>query len=98
MLARCLTCSARCSALLLLAALTSACGQTLEIGSNVMWATDHESGKRDDWYADGKGGLLSDSANSTVDFADGPAHSGRYSLALTDLAMSEQDGPAIYRE
>ncbi|MEI9940934.1 MAG: hypothetical protein WDO69_27265 [Pseudomonadota bacterium] len=86
------------SALLLLAVATPACSPKLDVGSNVMWATDHESGERDDWYADGRGGLLLDSANSTVEIADGPAHSGRYSLELTDLAMSDTDGPGIYRE
>jgi len=96
MFARPCSCTRLCSALLLLAA--SACGPTLDVGSNVMWATNHESGELDDWYADGKGGLLLDSANSTVEIADGPAHSGQYSLKFTDLAMSDTDGPGIYRE
>ena len=87
-----------CCALWALALLTAGCGPTLDVGSNVMWATDHESGELNDWYADGKGGLLLDSANSTVEVADGLAHSGRYSLKLTDLAMSDVNGPGIYRE
>ncbi|HET7540998.1 MAG TPA: hypothetical protein VFK05_14040 [Polyangiaceae bacterium] len=77
--------------------LSAACSPTLDLGSNVLWATDHESGELDDWYADGNGGLLSD-ANSTVEIADGPAHSGRYSLKLSDLAMSDSEGAGIYRE
>jgi len=84
--------------LLLLAALTPACSPTLDVGSNVMWATDHESGQLDDWYADGKGGLLKDEANSLTEPANGPAHSGQYSLKFTDLAMSDSEGPGIYRE
>jgi hypothetical protein len=86
-----------CSLLLFILA-TPGCGPKLEIGSSVMWATDHESGELDDWYADGRGGLLLDSENSTVEIADGRAHSGRYSLKFTDLAMSDTDGPGIYRE
>ena len=86
------------SALLLLGAVTPACGPKLDLGSDVLWATDHESGERDVWSADGGGGLLLDTANSTVEIADGPAHSGRYSLKLTDLAMSDTDGPGVYRE
>lgn len=89
--------SVRCL-VLLLAELASACSPTLDVGSNVLWATDHESGELDDWYADGKGGLLGDSPESPVVIAEGPAHSGRYSLELTDLAMSDSDGPGIYRE
>jgi hypothetical protein len=84
--------------LLLLGIATASCGPKLDVGSNVMWATDHESGGLDDWYAAGKGGLLADSADSTVVPADDVAHSGRYSLKLTDLAMSDTDGPALYRE
>jgi hypothetical protein len=86
------------TALWLLATLLTACAPTLDVGSNVLWATDHESGELEDWYADRKGGLLNDSADSTVVVVDGPAHSGRYSLELTDLAMSDTEGPGIYRE
>jgi len=90
--------SALCSALALMSVLSTACSPTLDLGSNLMWATNHESGELDDWYADGKGGLLLDKAHSTVEIADGPAHSGRYALELTDLAKSDTEGPGIYRE
>ena len=86
------------SACLCIAGLASACAPTLDVGSDVLWATDHESGGLGDWYADGGGGLLTDSANSTVTPADTVAHSGRYSLKFVDLAMSDTEGPAIYRE
>jgi hypothetical protein len=35
---------------------------------------------------------------SPVDIAEGPAHSGRYSLKFTDLAGSDTIGPGVYRE
>jgi len=84
--------------LALLAFAAPACGPKLELGSNVMWATDHESGKREDWEADGQGGVLLDDFDSTADISDSFAHSGRFSLKLTDRAMSDTDGPAVYRE
>ena len=90
--------SARLLGLMLLALAASACAPTLDVGSDVMWATDHESGQLDDWYADGGGGLLSDSAHGTAVIANGPARSGQYSLKLTDLAMSDEEGAGIYRE
>lgn len=74
------------------------CSPTLDLGSDILWATDHESGKFDDWSRDGKGGPLLDSADSTAEIADGPAHSGRYSLEFTNLAMSDTEGPGMYRE
>jgi len=87
------------NALLLLGAFSTGCSPTLDLGSNVLWATDHESGELDDWYAGGKGQLLVDAdQKSTVLIADGPAHSGRYSLEFTDLAMSDSEGAGVYRE
>src|SRR3954454_21987276 len=83
------------SALVLLVSLATGCGPTLDLGSNLIWATDHESGLIDDWSSDGKGGLLDD---TTVEIADGPAHSGKYALKLTDAAMSDEAGPGVYRE
>jgi len=91
-------CPVLCSALLLLVPLATGCGPTLDIGSNLIWATDHESGTPDDWTADGQGGLFSDSTIGPAEIAEGPAHSGKYSLKLTDLAMSDTDGPGVYRE
>lgn len=87
-----------CALLVLLATQTCACAPTLDVGSNVIWATDHESGEPGDWYAGGEGGLLGDSADSPVVVVDGRAHSGRYALELTDLAMSDEEGPGTYRE
>lgn len=88
----------RFCSLLLLGIAASACAPILDLGSNVMWATDHESGEPDGWDADGGGGLLLDSADSTVEITDARAHHGKYSLQLTDFAMSDTEGPGVYRE
>ena len=82
----------------LLALASAGCGPKLDLGSDVLWATDHESGTPDDWSADGRGGLELDAAGSTITIADGPSHSGRYSLKFSDLSMSDTVGPAAYRE
>jgi len=87
------------SALLLLGSLTAGCGPRLDIGSNVLWATDHESGELIDWYAGTQGGLLQkNTSDGTVEIADGPAHSGQFSIEMTDLAMSDSEGPGTFRE
>jgi len=85
----------RCLKSALLAFALAGCGPKLELGSDVLWATDHESGSMADWLDDGGGGLL---LGSTITIADGPAHSGRYSLKFSDPAQSDTDGPSIYRE
>lgn len=94
--------SVHCAAFALFAALTPGCSPKLDVGSDVIWATDHESGQLKDWYADGEGGQLSDDAGTAtdipVDIASGLAHSGQYSLVLTDYAMSDSDGAGVFRE
>jgi hypothetical protein len=76
------------------------CGSDLNVGSNVLWATDHETGDLSDWYAPPApgGGLFPDPSNSPVEIADGPAHSGSHSLKFTDMAASDTFGPGVYRE
>jgi hypothetical protein len=86
------------AALLLAMTLTCACAPTLDVGSNIIWATDHESNELEDWYEDDKGGILNEDPDSTVVIANGPAHSGKYSLVLTDMAMSDSVGPGLFRE
>lgn len=81
-----------------------ACGPELNVGSDVLWATDHETNDLSGWYASPKGGLLPDDSGSAslVNTVAGPAHSGRYSLKLTNLAaglpLSDMEGPGVFRE
>ena len=99
MLDRSFSRTAHRTAVLLLTTLTCACAPTLDVGSNLIWATDHETGGLEDWYADDQGGPLKDSTDdSPIVIVEGPTHSGRYSLELTDLAMSDSEGPGVYRE
>jgi hypothetical protein len=87
------------SVLLLFCAAAASCAPRLELGSNVIWATDHESGDLEDWSADGGGALLLDDFHSTAEISTEFSHSGEYSLKLTDLApMSDSEGPGVYRE
>ena len=76
----------------------SGCGPELYLGSDVLWATDHETGDLNDWYANSGGGLFPDKSMSRVEITEGPAHSGRFSLKFTDLAASDMEGPGVYRE
>lgn len=69
-------------ALLIASALASvACGQPLDLGSDVLWATDHEGGL--DAWSDGNGGVeLSDMAGD-VAVSDERARSGHYAAELS---------------
>src|SRR5664279_2488607 len=76
-----------------------ACGSKLDVGSDVLWSTGHETNGLSDWYAAPGGGLVPDTSISPVPtVVTGPAHSGRYSLKFTDLAADDTIGPGVYRE
>jgi hypothetical protein len=74
------------------------CRAPLDVGSSVLWATNHESGTIADWTDADGGGLLPDTTNSLVEISDSFAHSGRYALKLTDKGASDSDGPGVFRE
>jgi hypothetical protein len=76
----------------------AACGPQIDLGSDLLWATDHESNSLAVWSEPPGGGILLDAAGSTVDIAEGPAHSGRFSLKISDRGTSDSDGPGVYRE
>ncbi len=77
----------------------SGCGPRIDLGSNLIWATDHESGTLDAWSLPPGGGTFQDDAtNDTVSIAQGPAHSGQYSLQLSNGGTSDSAGPAAFRE
>jgi hypothetical protein len=72
----------------------------------VLWSADHETGDVAQWYAQGRctpsctipaapGGLFADPAAMVV---EGPAHSGRFSLKLTDQEQDDMNGPGVFRE
>jgi len=75
-----------------------ACQPKLELGSDVLWSTDHESKDLSDWFLPPGGGLVPDTSMSPVQVVNGPAHSGNWSLHLVDLAASDTIGPGVYRE
>lgn len=75
-----------------------ACSSQLDLGSDVSWAASHESGTLDEWLAAPGGGSLLDDAGSTVEASEAQAHSGKYSLKISDLGASDIDGPGMYRE
>ncbi|MET0792912.1 MAG: heparin lyase I family protein [Polyangiaceae bacterium] len=63
------------------------------------WATSDESGTPDDWLLPPGGGIFQDTtSNDTVDVVAGPAHSGQYSLKLSNGGTSDLEGPRVYRE
>jgi hypothetical protein len=58
----------------------AACRPVVDIGSNVLWFADHETGDLSQWSADGRGGVSSGMGRSGVSTTQ--ARSGRYSINL----------------
>jgi hypothetical protein len=96
----------RRSALAFVGLCSCACGSDFNVGSDVLWSADHETGDLTEWYAPGRctpsctipaapGGLFADLAGVVV---EGEAHSGRYALRLTDQETSDMNGPGVFRE
>jgi hypothetical protein len=77
----------------------AACGPQIDLGSDVTWATDHESGTLDDWsLAPGGGIFAGDATLDAVSIAAGPAHSGQYSLKISNGDTNDMEGPGVFRE
>src|SRR4051812_38842808 len=75
-----------------------ACSPAIDLGSDVTWATDHESGTLNDWLLPGGGIFQDDKVNDTVTIAAGPAHSGKFSVQLSNGGENDSEGPAVFRE
>jgi hypothetical protein len=65
-----------------IAALTGASCGDVELGSNVVWSDDFESGDLAAWEADSQGGQSAANEGSLVEVSDEIAHRGRFGLRL----------------
>ncbi len=78
-----------------------ACNSRLNLGSSILWSARHETGDLSEWTQGGKGGTAADTPDSpdtslaiSTDFA----HSGRYSVKLTNGAVSTYEDAHLWRE
>jgi hypothetical protein len=86
------------SLLLALASSLVACGPRMDLGSNVLWSSDLESGDLSEWTAAPGGGPVADPAGGLIEVVAGLSHSGTHAIKLTNAANMETDGPGVYRE
>jgi hypothetical protein len=85
------------SALALLALVgTLGCGSPIDLGSDVIWSAQHESGDLEEWRSGESGGVTGDTDGAVALSTDYP-HRGRYSVKLTSASMGE-DGPTLFHE
>lgn len=77
---------------------TSACTEPVELGTNVLWYGDHESGDLSEWSRDAKGGTFASGEDATCAATTEEAHSGKYSVKLTATATGEDASAGLYRQ
>jgi len=74
--------------------LLSACGEPLDVGSDLIWSARHETGDLREWTTDPAAfPRASDAAEARV--SDAHARSGRYALSLSRPPSDGEGGPAI---
>ncbi len=73
------------------------CGRRLDIGSNVIWTANHESGTFDEWLSDdaGAGYAMGDGATSTI--VTEQARTGTHSVKVTSSATGADTVAGVYR-
>jgi hypothetical protein len=64
------------------------CTPQINIGTSLLWSARHETGDFTEWTASGKGGFSADTPDTAVVISTDVAHSGTYSVKLTNGAPS----------
>lgn len=74
------------------------CSEPLELGNDVVWSADQESGNLESWTANGSGDTRLPSSDSTIDVSSEAAHRGRNAVKLVNPAAwkNEDEGPELF--
>jgi hypothetical protein len=70
----------------------------LELGSDIVWKADHETGDLSAWTHDSLGGPYLVSSDSVVEVSSERAHTGRFSVKMTGTAGGTDGGGGLQRE
>ena len=73
-----------------------ACGRRIDLGSDLVWSARHETGDLSEW-AQGVGGSAAD-PDTTVAISASFAHSGRYSVKLTNSTVGDVQGARLWHQ
>ena len=89
----------RCALALLAVALGApACNARLNLGNSVLWSARHETGDLGEWTQGGLGGTAADMPDAALAISTDVAHGGRYSVKLTNGAVSTYEDAHLWRE
>ncbi len=90
--------NARALAVLAVALAAPACNSRLNLGSSILWSARHETGDLSEWTQGGKGGTEADAPDTSLAISTDVAHSGRYSVKLTNGAVSMYEDAHLWRQ
>jgi hypothetical protein len=76
---------------------TAACAPRLDLGSDLLWVARHETGDLSEWTAGDKGGSAADAPDTSIAVSTDHAHSGRYSVKLSNAAVSSYEEVRLWR-
>ncbi len=83
---------------LALALALPACNSRLNLGSSILWSARHETGDLREWSEGDKGGTADNPPDTTLAISTDYAHTGSYSVKLTNGAVSMYDDANLWRE
>ena len=75
-----------------------ACNPHLNLGNSILWSARHETGDLSEWTEGGKGGTAADMPDTSVAISTDFAHTGRYSVKLTNGAVSMSEDAHLWRQ
>lgn len=81
---------------IILTAMAAGCGQTIDVGSDLLWTADFEAGNLDEWTAIEGGGRTVGPSSSALGVSSEQAHGGSFAAKMTittslDRALSTLD-------
>jgi hypothetical protein len=78
-------------------AVASACAPRLDLGTDILWSAQHESGDLSEWTAGGKGNSSADMPDTSIAVSTDYAHSGKYSVKMSNAAVSAYEEVRLWR-
>jgi hypothetical protein len=75
-----------------------ACARRIDLGSDLVWSATHETGDLSEWSLPAPGGPMTDGADATVAISTDVAHSGQYSVKLTNSAVGSVETARVWHQ
>jgi hypothetical protein len=75
-----------------------ACNPQLNLGNSILWSARHEGGELSEWTEGGKGGTAADLPDTSLAVSTDFAHTGQYSVKLTNGAVSMSETAHLWRQ